>query len=56
MQFDAMMPRIKMAYESGRARGLTGPELTMHIAREAERPIESAIPKYAESYRRIVSA
>lgn len=53
VQFDAMMPRIKAAYESGRAQGLSGAQLTVHIAREAERPAEANLPKYGVAYNQI---
>jgi hypothetical protein len=56
VQFEKMMPRIKAAYDSGRAQGLDGAQLAIHIAREAERPAEYTLPKYGDSYNAIVSA
>lgn len=55
VQFDTMMPKFVDAYRSGRAQGLDGAQLAVHIAREAERPIASALPKYGAAYNEIIA-
>ncbi|MCK6544408.1 transglycosylase SLT domain-containing protein [Myxococcota bacterium] len=50
VQFETMMPKFVAAYRSGRAQGLDGAQLAIHIAREAERPAASMLPKYGRAY------
>lgn len=55
VQFDTMMPRFVNAYRRGRAQGLDGAQLAVFIAREAERPVASALPRYGQAYDQIIA-
>lgn len=50
LQFDRMMPRIKAAYDQGRARGLQGRALAEFVGGQAEVSVPESHYRYGDAY------